>query len=234
MCRLLVLFTVLVFPTFAYAGGTTCNLALAKSLKNTVISFERVLDKRERTGKSRGGLGSAWFLSSTHLVTINHVVTAQKLTKQWKEVTLRWGDEVGQMWKHELKTQARIVKVVRTGMIEPIVIVEIEDAIPWAQVPKIRKKPLANNERVIGLGFKGGTLLKFGIGRVVATTTKEIRLEMTDGKTRMKFTSGTSGCPFFDCAGQVVAMLSEKRGGLFGRTNNVAVSASALLHSKWK
>jgi len=206
----------------ADAKEPVCDLALAESLKGTAISIERVLDESERTGESRGALGTAWFISTTRLVTIGHMATHGKLSRTvWKEVTLRWSDKRNQLYTHESKTRVRIVEVVQTGMVEPLVILEMSNAFDGAQMATIRKRPLAHNESVIAIGYSNA-ILRYGVGKVVAPNYKpqwQIPLEMMP-----VFTPGTSGSPVFDCSGEIVAVMQAMSG-----RKNFAVSAAPIL-----
>jgi hypothetical protein len=78
---------------------------------------------------------------------------------------------------------------------------------------------LASDERVVSLGFPGsrlrvagGRFVQYGGGDGVGGDTRvagAALLEMYDGNDRLVLDHGASGAPVLDCAGRVVAVVSN-------------------------
>jgi len=178
------------------------------ALIRSTVSITKIFDGQERKVDVGvlGVRGTAWFLSSTSIVTAGHVATAMNLSNQkWTPVEIRGG----------LSTQPIAVRVVRVmgAHAEKIAVLELQTPFPGAQSLQIRTEPLAPEERVISLGypgnrlrFAGGRFVEYGDGDKFAGTAL---LEMYDGDDRLVLDHGASGAPVLDCQGRVVAVVSN-------------------------
>ena len=150
--------------------------------------------------------GTGWFLSPTSMVTVEHVATSMNLTDQnWKHVELRQGENTQSI-------PARIQRVAGSSR-ERIAVLELQTAPADAQGFALRMEPLVPGEQLISLAYPGsrlrvagGQFVKYGDGdRLVGTAL----LEMYDGNDRLVLDHGASGAPVLDCAGRVVAVVSN-------------------------
>lgn len=148
--------------------------------------------------------GTGWFLSSTLLVTVEHVTSAMELSEQqWNEVELRTNGS-------SRLVEARVDRIVGPHT-EKIAVIELRTAVSNASVLPIRAEPLSSNQELSSIAYPNNTL-RVAKGRFVDHAYDGmVRLEMSDGDDRLVLDHGASGAPVFDCDGRVTAVLS----GLF-------------------
>jgi trypsin-like peptidase len=150
--------------------------------------------------------GTAWFLSSTSLVTVEHVATAMNLSDQsWKQVEILDGD-------NKQTIDVRILRLAGS-LSEKIAVLELRAPYSNAQGLQIRVEPLTPEEQVVSLAyprshlrFVSGRFMQYGDGEKLAGTAL---LEMYDGDDRLVLDHGASGAPVLDCKGHVVAVVSN-------------------------
>jgi hypothetical protein len=134
------------------------------------------------------------------------VATAMNLSNQkWTPVEILDGHG----------TQSIAVRLTRVAgaHAEKIAMLELQSPIAGAQSLQIRIEPLAPEERVISLAYPGNRL-RFARGRFVEYGDSDkfagtALLEMYDGNDRLVLDHGSSGAPVLDCAGRVVAVVSN-------------------------
>lgn len=175
---------------------------------HSAVSIMRHFDDREQ--EERPGLlgirGTGWFLSPTAMVTVEHVVAAMKLSDQhWKHVEIAKGESIQSI-------PARIHRVAGSHT-QKLAVLELQTAHPGAQGFQLRMEPLVPEEPVVSLAYPGGQLRVVG-GRFVQYGDGDkfagmALLEMYDGNDRLVLDHGSSGAPVLDCAGRVVAVVSN-------------------------
>jgi hypothetical protein len=178
------------------------------TLSHSTVSIARQFDDNEREGPP-GVLaieGTGWFLSPTSLVTVEHVAAAMNLSDQsWKQIQIRKG---------EIK-QSLPVRIRRLAgpSAEKIAVLELQTAFSGAQAFQLRMEPLVAEERVMSLAYPGsrlrvagGRFVQYGDSGKFAGTAL---LELYDGDDRLVLDHGASGAPVVDCAGRVVAVVSN-------------------------
>ncbi len=161
-------------------------------------------EQEERPGVL-GIRGTGWFLSPTSMVTVEHVAAAMKLSdRTWKQVEIGTGES-------KQSVPVRIQRL--AGSSEKIAVLELQTAFSGAQGFRLRMEPLAPEEPVVSLAYPGGRLrvaggrfVQYGDGDKFAGTAL---LEMYDGNDRLVLDHGSSGAPVVDCAGRVVAVVSN-------------------------
>jgi Trypsin-like peptidase domain len=175
---------------------------------HSAVSIMRHFDEKEQ--EERPGLlgirGTGWFLSPTSLVTVEHVVTAMKLSdRHWKHVEIAKGES-------RQSIPARIHRVAGSHA-QKIAVLELQTAHSDAQGYQLRMDPLVPEEAVVSLAYPGGRLrvvsgrfVQYGDDGKLAGTAL---LEMYDGNDRLVLDHGSSGAPVLDCAGRVVAVVSN-------------------------
>ena len=178
------------------------------ALDRSTVSITRIFDGQERKVDAGvlGVRGTAWFLSSTSMLTAGHVAAAMNLSNQkWTPVEILDGHG----------TQSIAVRVVRVVGVhaEKIAMLELQTPFPGVQSLQIRIEPLAPEERVISLAYPGNRL-RFAGGRFVEYGDSDkfagtALLEMYDGDDRLVLDHGASGAPVLDCQGRVVAVVSN-------------------------
>src|SRR5262249_28069297 len=96
---------------------------------------------------------------------------------------------------------------------EKIAVIELQSGFPGAETVRLRMEPLLPEEPVVSLAYPGGRMrvvggrfVQYGDGGRLAGTAL---LEMYDGNDRLVLDHGSSGAPILDCAGQVVAVVSN-------------------------
>ena len=178
------------------------------ALVRSTVSITRIFDGQERKVDVGvlGVHGTAWFLSSTSMVTAGHVAMAMNLSDQ-KSTPVEILDG--------LRTQSIAVRVARVvgAHAENIAILELQSPFSGAQSLQIRTAPLVPDEPVVSLAYPGNRL-RFAGGRFVEYRESDkfggtALLEMYDGDDRLVLDHGASGAPVLDCQGRVVAVVSN-------------------------
>src|SRR5262249_32616375 len=134
-------------------------------LAHSAVSITRYFDEVERAAAQPGLLGTsgtAWFLSPTMIVTVEHVSAGMKLTTQdWKALDIRDGDDTRSI-------PARVARVVGLGA-EKLAVIELQSEFPSATRAAIRTASLAPEEAVVTLAYTagsprvvGGRFVKYG------------------------------------------------------------------------
>jgi hypothetical protein len=168
----------------------------------------RHFDEEERGAHHglSGIRGTGWFLSSTTIVTAEHVSAAMDLsTEDWKPLEIRDGD--GSQF-----IAARIQR--RTGgPTEKLAVVELQQPVSTARSFAIRKEPLVPEQQVMTLAYPAGRphpvegrFVRFGDG---GKLTGMALLEIYEGDNRLVIDHGASGAPVVDCDGRVAAVVSN-------------------------
>jgi hypothetical protein len=169
-----------------FAGASAAATCVdASTLAHSTVSITRYFagDDRKADTDLLGIRGTAWFLSSTSMVTAEHVATAMELSDQnWKQL-------------------------------EKLAVLEFRTAFSSAQGLQIRMEPLAPEEPVLSIAYPGsrlrsvgGRFIKYGDSDKLAGTAL---LEMYDRDDRLVLDHGASGAPVLDCEGRVVAVVSN-------------------------
>jgi hypothetical protein len=178
------------------------------TLTHSTVSVTRYFDEEEKKADpgSLGIRGTAWFLSTTSMVTAEHVAAAMALSQQdWKQVEILDGET------------RQSVAVRRQGLAgshaEKIAVLELSAPFSTARGLELRMQPLAPEEPVVSLAYPGNRL-RFAAGRFVEYGASDrfkgsALLEMYDGNDRLVLDHGASGAPVLDCRGQVVAIVSN-------------------------
>jgi hypothetical protein len=178
------------------------------SLAHSTVGIMRYFEDEER--EAQGGLvgvrGTGWFLSPTLIATVEHVATGMNLSDQaWKPIEIRTGET----------KQSVLVRVQRVvgSKAEKIAVLELQTALAGAQGLDLRMEPLLSDEPVASIAYPGdrqrlagGRFVEYGEGDKFAGTAL---FEMYDGNDRLALDHGASGAPVFDCAGRVVAVVSN-------------------------
>jgi hypothetical protein len=90
--------------------------------------------------------------------------------------------------------------------------IALKTAFPAGRSRKIRIEPLIPQEPVVSPGYPKNRL-RFAGGRCMAdggdTLPGTVLLELHDGNDRLAQDHGASGAPVLDCAGRVVALISN-------------------------
>src|SRR5215471_15909222 len=178
------------------------------TLAHSTVSITRHFDDQER--QAQHGVvsisGTGWFLSPTTMVTVEHVAVSMNLSDQdWKQIEIRKGDE-------KQSIPARIRRIAGFNA-EKIAVLELQTAFAGAQGFQLRMEPLAPEEPVVSLAYPGSGVRVAG-GRFVQYGDADrlagmALLEMYDGNDRLVLDHGASGAPVVDCAGRVVAVVSN-------------------------
>jgi hypothetical protein len=178
------------------------------TLAHSTVSITRYFDDREQ--QSRPGVlgisGTGWFLSPNSIVTVEHVAAAMRLSNQtWKEIEIRKGEDK--------QSIAARVRHIAGSHAEKIAVLELHTAISGQPGFQLRMAPLIPEESVVSLAYPGdrprvagGRFVRYGEGDRLAGTAL---LEMYDGNDRLVLDHGASGAPVVDCAGRVVAVVSN-------------------------
>jgi hypothetical protein len=196
---------VVLLLTAAPAAATCVDSA---TLIHSTVSITRYfVDDEKRADTDLLGIrGTAWFSSSTSMVTVEHVAAAMGLSDQhWKQVDVLKGD-------NKQAIEVRILRIAGSHA-EKIAVLELRTAFFGAQGLQIRMEPLAPEEQVVSLvypgnrlRFVGGRFVQYGDTDRLAGTAL---LEMYDGDNRLVLDHGASGAPVLDCQGRVVAVVSN-------------------------
>jgi len=176
---------------------------------HSTVGITRYFDDDERIAARpdvEGIRGTGWFLSPWSMVTVKHVAAAMNLSDQsWKQVQIRNGESTQSI-------AARVQRFAGTHS-EKIAVLELQTAVSRAKGFQLRIEPLVVEERLLSLAYPGdrlrvagGRFVQYGEGYRFAGTAL---LEMYDGDDRLVLDHGASGAPVFDCAGRVVALVSN-------------------------
>jgi hypothetical protein len=191
------------------AGSTAAATCVDPStLAHSTVSITRYFaDEEKKAGADLLGIrGTAWFLSPTSMVTVEHVATAMGLSDQnWKKVEILEGE-------NKQTVHVRILRLAGSHA-EKIAVLELRAAFSGAQGLQIRMEPFASEEQVVSVAypgnrqrFVGGRFVKYGDSDKLAGTAL---LEMFEGDNRLVLDHGASGAPVLDCEGRVVAVVSN-------------------------
>jgi hypothetical protein len=178
------------------------------SLTHSTVSVTRYFDEEEKKANpgSVGIRGTAWFLSTTSLVTADHVAAAMALSQHdWKQVEILDGET-----RQSLAVRRQSLA---GSQAEKIAVLELSAPFSAARGLELRMQPLAPEEPVVSLAYPGNRL-RFAAGRFVEYGNSDrfkgsALLEMYDGNDRLVLDHGASGAPVLDCQGQVVAIVSN-------------------------
>ena len=194
----------LVLASCRVEAGCADPAALAQS----TVSITRYFDAKEKEARPGvlGMSGTAWFLSPTSIVTVEHVATAMNLSDHiWKPLEIWTGE-------NKQSIAARIRRLVGSR-VEKIALLELQGPFPHAQGFQLRAAPLLPQEHLVSLAYPddhlrvaGGRFVQYGEGDKFAGMAL---LEMYDGDDRLVLDYGSSGAPVFDCAGRVAAVVSK-------------------------
>jgi hypothetical protein len=149
---------------------------------------------------------TGWFLSATSIATVEHVTAAMQLSDlDWKGVEIGSGES-------KQTIPARIRRVAGSSA-HRIAVAELQTGFSGARGLPLRMEPLVPDERVASVAFPdgdlrvaGGRFVQYGDGDRLAGAAL---LELYDGSDRLVLDHGASGAPVFDCAGRVVAVVSN-------------------------
>jgi hypothetical protein len=175
----------------------------------STVNITRQFDDEEREG--HGDVvairGTGWFLSSTAIVTAQHVTEAMKLLgARWKLLEIVDGQGNKQL------LQARIQRIAGSQA-EKLAIIELQRAFPAARSFEIRTEPLLPEEQVTAFSYPAGALRPVQ-GRFVRVgndgkVAGMALLEVYEGSNRLIIDHGASGAPVVDCDGRVAAVVSN-------------------------
>jgi len=193
------------FPAASRATGACVD---REALAHAAVSITKYFDGSDRHGDSGllGIRGTAWFLSPTSMVTVEHVATAMELSAEiWKSLEIVDGES-------KQTIDVRIQRVAGSHS-EKLAVLELQATFFGARELRVRMGPVAPEEHVASLAysgnrirFVGGRFVQYGDGDQFAGTAL---LEMYDGNDRLVLDHGASGAPVFDCDGSVVAVVSN-------------------------
>jgi len=192
-------------PAGSPAAATCVDSA---TLAHSTVSITRYFAGKDSKADSHllGIRGTAWFLSPTSIVTVEHVATAMELSdRNWKQVDVLEGE-------NKQSIDVRILHLAGLHS-EKIAVLELRTAFSGAHALQMRMEPLAPEERVVSLAYPGsrqrlvgGRFVRYGDSDKFAGTAL---LEMYDGDNRLVLDHGASGAPVLDCQGRVVAVVSN-------------------------
>ena len=177
-------------------------------LAHSAVSIARYFEDGERAAQPPGVVGTggtAWFLSSTTIVTAEHVSAGMMLTTQdWKTLEIKDGDDTRSI-------PARVARVIGNGP-EKIAVLALQTEFPGAHSAAIRAAPLAPEDQVVTFAYSagrprvvGGRFVKYGNDERLAGAAL---FEMFDGNDRLAVDYGASGAPVYDCDARVVAVVT--------------------------
>jgi hypothetical protein len=204
MVRQLSVAVILVLGSFRVEAGCIDPAAMTRS----TASITRYFDEKEKEASPHllGISGTGWLLSPKSMVTVEHVASSMNLSDQnWKEIEIRTGgikQSIGARIRHLAGSYA-----------ERIAVLELQLPFSDAQGFQVRMEPLVPEEPVLSLAYPGDRL-RVANGRFVRYGDNDsfagaALLEMYDGNDRLVLDHGASGAPVVDCAGRVVAVVSN-------------------------
>jgi Trypsin-like peptidase domain len=200
------LWSVAAFVLGAMSSSVQAECVDPSTLMRSTVSITRYFDEGEQKTGSLGIRGTAWFLSPTSLVTVEHVTAAMRLSDQdWKQAEILEGE-------NRQSIAVRIHRTAGSGG-ERISVLELRSAYTGARALPIRMELVAAEERVVSLAYPGNRL-RFAAGRFVRYGDSDrvagtALLEMYDGDDRLVRDHGASGAPILDCEGRVIAVVSN-------------------------
>jgi Trypsin-like peptidase domain len=178
------------------------------TLAHSTVSITRYFDDKEQAVRPGvlGISGTGWFISSKSMVTVEHVAASMNLSQQsWKDIEIRKGET-----KESIPARIRHVA---GSYAEKIAVLELQTSYSDARGFELRMEPLVPEEPVVSLAYPGsrprvagGRFVRYGDDERLAGTAL---LEMYDGNDRLVLDHGASGAPVVDCAGRVVAVVSN-------------------------
>jgi hypothetical protein len=196
-----------VFILLVSTGTINAACVDAKQLAHMAVNIMRHFDDAQREAHPNliGIRASGWFLTPTTIVTAEHVTAAMNLSMdEWKQLEII--DEDGSQF-----IDARVQRLAG-GPLEKLAIIELQRAVATSQSATIRKEPLQPEELVATLAYPAGVahlvsgrFARFGEGKLAGMTL----LEMYEGENRLVIDHGASGAPVVDCAGRVVAVITN-------------------------
>jgi Trypsin-like peptidase domain len=193
------LFFFLLFAVQSHAENACVDQA---RLAHSAVSITRYFDEAERRSDVVGIQGTAWFLSPTTIITVEHVAAAMGLsTENWKMLKIGGAQSIS----------ARIQRLMG-DRIERLAVLKLQTAVAAAQSVAIRTSPLAPEDRVVTLvgldrdphSVIGRFVQYVDDGRLAGSAL----LEVYEGENRFVIDYGASGTPVFDCEGRIVAVIS--------------------------
>jgi len=213
-------------------------------LAHSTVGITRYFDDAERAAQPDllGIQGTAWFRTSTSIVTVEHVVTAMGLSNgHWKILTILDAAE-------SYSIPVRIHRVVGAGP-EKLAVLELQSAISGARAVPIRMSPLVPDDRIVTMAYPNrerravsGRFVQYATDGKLAGTGL---LEIFEGSNRLVIDHGASGAPVFDCEGRIAAVIStvitqifrtpfgeQRISTAWGTPNVVSVPISELMGSE--
>jgi trypsin-like peptidase len=197
-----------VLVLLATAGSVDAACVNAPQLAHTAVSIMRHFDDAQRDAHPDlvGIRATGWFLTPTSIVTAEHVTAAMNLAvDEWKPIEII-SESGGQF------IPARIQRLAG-GPLEKLAIIELQRAVTDSQSATIRQEPLRPEEPVATLAYPAGHAHLVS-GRFVRAGDEGklaglALLEMYEGENRLVIDHGASGAPVVDCAGRVVAVVTN-------------------------
>jgi len=187
-------------------GGAAC--ADVERTAPVSVSITRYFSEMEDKARPDvvGIQGNGWFASSSLMLTASHVADAMHLsTTEWKQIELRDGQT-------NRSVPVRVLRLVGDQS-EKIAELELKTPLPDVQFLRFRNEPLLANEHVISVAFVDdrlriaeGGFVEYG---AYQKFTNGAMLELFNGNDRLVLDHGASGAPVLDCAGRVVAVVSD-------------------------
>jgi S1-C subfamily serine protease len=193
---------------FAITDGLRAACIDPAQLAHSTVSIMRHFDEAEREAHPNlvGVQGTGWYLSSTTLVSAEHVAADMNLSMQeWKPIEIM--DEDGSQF-----IAVRIQRIVG-AQTERLAVIELQRAVSNARSVGIRREPLQPEESVMTIGYPAGHV-QLVSGRFVRLAddgrlTGAALLEFYEGDNRLIVDHGASGSPVLDCNGRVAAVVTD-------------------------
>jgi hypothetical protein len=196
-----------VFVLLANTGTVNAACVDARQLAHTAVNIMRHFDEAQREAHHDliGIRGTGWFLTPTMVVTAEHVTAAMDLSMdEWKPLEIT-GENGSQF------VPARIQRLAG-GPLEKLAVIELQHTVAGSQSATIRNERLQPEEPVVTLAYPAGIahlvsgrFAQFGEGKLAGMAL----LEMYEGENRLIIDHGASGAPVVDCAGRVVAVITN-------------------------